>query len=84
MSTYLVVSSWIVTALIAVLGLNAGQTIWFYEEPLFGAVITPPSYYLAAYSGIAVLALSFTQSVVMSINYATRKAASTPSAEDPQ
>jgi len=84
MRVYLLISSWVVTALIAVLGVFAGRTIWFFQEPLFGAVVTPPSYYIAAYSGIAVLTLSFTQSVVMSISYATQKAASASSSEDPQ
>ncbi|MBH0053369.1 MULTISPECIES: hypothetical protein [unclassified Salinibacterium] len=84
MRVYFLISSWLVTALIAVLGVFAGQTIWFYEEPLLGAIGTPSSYYVAAYSGIAVLTLSFAQSVVLSVGFAMRKAPSAPSSEVPQ
>ncbi|PJJ81605.1 hypothetical protein CLV85_0782 [Salinibacterium amurskyense] len=84
MRVYFLISSWLVTALIAVLGVFAGQTIWFYEEPLLGAIVTPPSYYIAAYSGVTVLTLSFVQSVALSASYATRRAASASSSENSQ
>ncbi len=64
----LVFSSWLVTALIAVLGVNAGATIWYYQEPVLDAVPEPASYFLAAYSGMAVLALSFAVSVAVTVH----------------
>jgi hypothetical protein len=64
----LVFSSWVVTALIAVLGVNAGATIWYYQEPVIDAVPEPASYFLAAYSGIAVLSLSFIVSVAVTVH----------------
>jgi hypothetical protein len=68
----LVFSSWVVTALIAFLGVNAGATIWYYQEPVVDAVPEPASYFLAAYSGIAVLALSFIVSVAVTVHVARR------------
>lgn len=55
----LAVVSWIVTALIAVLGVAAARTIWYFQEPVVDSVAQPDSYFIAAICGLLVLALSF-------------------------
>jgi hypothetical protein len=64
----LAISSWVVTALIAFLGVNAGATIWYYQEPVVDLVNQPTSYFLAAYSGFAALALSFVVSMAVTVH----------------
>ncbi|RJT79155.1 hypothetical protein D6T63_11075 [Arthrobacter cheniae] len=56
---HLSVLSWIVTALIAVLGVTAASTIWYFQEPVVDSVAQPGSYSIAAVSGLVVLMLSF-------------------------
>ena len=55
---HLAVASWIVTALIAISGINAARTIWYFQEPVVDSVVQPDSYFLAAVCGLLVLALS--------------------------
>jgi hypothetical protein len=64
----LVFSSWAVTALPAFLGVSAGATIWYYQEPVVDSVPEPVSYFIAAYSGLAVLALSFVASTAVTVH----------------
>lgn len=71
---YLVVSSWVTTVLIAVLGVYAGQTIWYYQEPTIDTVSTPQSFFVAVYAGLAVLILTVAQSIGVSVHFAIRKA----------
>jgi len=77
-SILLVIAAWTVTVLIGVLGVNAGATIWFYREPVMESVAEPASYFVAAYSGIVALILSFVVSLGISIHvaYCRAKAAS--------
>jgi hypothetical protein len=56
---HLAVVSWIVTALIAVLGVTAARTIWYFQEPVVDSVAQPDSYFVTAICGLLVLALSF-------------------------
>lgn len=56
---HLTVVSWIVTALIGVLGVTAASTIWYFQEPVLDSVAQPRSYFLAAICGLVVLTLSF-------------------------
>jgi hypothetical protein len=56
---HLSVMSWIITALIAVLGVAAASTIWYFQEPVIDSVAEPSSYFIAAVSGLVVLTLSF-------------------------
>lgn len=56
---HLAVVSWVVTALIAVLGVTAARTIWYFQEPVVDSVAQPDSYFVAAVCGLLVLALSF-------------------------
>ncbi len=63
-----VVLSWLVTVLIAMLGIGAGQTIWFYAEPVVDTQPMPTSYFVAAYAGLAALAVSFITSVMATLS----------------
>lgn len=62
----LIIATWAVTAMIMVLGVNAGATIWFYMERAIGT--EPASYFVAAYSGIVALGLSFAVSIGITIH----------------
>lgn len=61
--------SWLITTFIGVLGVGAGQTIWYYAEPVIDSQPMPMSYYLAAYSGIFALILSLVLSVLTTVMY---------------
>lgn len=64
MKKFMAITSWIVTVLIAILGVMAGQTIWFYQEPLIDSLPMPPSYTVAVLVGLAALVCSLTLSIV--------------------
>lgn len=64
------VAAWVLTGLIAILGLNAGTTIWFYMEPVVDTVPDPISYYVAATAGFLALLLSLTVSIGATIHAA--------------
>lgn len=64
---HLAVVSWIVTALIGVLGTTAARTIWFYQEPVVDTVVQPNSYFTAAISGLIVLVLSLLLSCALTV-----------------
>lgn len=62
------VAAWVLTGLIALLGLNAGRTIWFYMEPVVETVPDPASYYVAVTAGFLALLLSLTVSIGATIH----------------
>ena len=59
----LAIAAWVLTGLIAVLGVTAGATIWVYMEPVVDTVPKPASYFLAATVGFLALFLSLIVSV---------------------
>jgi hypothetical protein len=60
--------AWVLTGLIAILGLNAGRTVWFYMEPVIDTVPNPASYYIAATAGILALFLSLGVSIGVTVH----------------
>jgi hypothetical protein len=69
-SKLLLIAAWLVPAVIVVLGINTGATIWYYTEAQLGALPAPSSYFVAAFSGLAALALSVIVAVGISIHVA--------------
>ena len=63
-------AAWVVTGLIAVLGVTAGATIWAYMEPVVDTVPMPASYFIAASVGFLVLLLSLSVSVGVTVHAA--------------
>jgi hypothetical protein len=59
----LAVAAWVLTGVIALLGVSAGSTIWFYMEPVVDTVPDPASYYVVAAAGLLALFLSLVVSV---------------------
>lgn len=64
------VAAWVLTGLIAILGVNAGATIWFYREPLVDAVPDPGSYFVAVTTGFLALLLSLVVSITVTVHAA--------------
>ena len=62
--------AWVLTALIVILGFNAGATIWFYMEPVVDAVPDPASYYVAVTAGFVALLLSLAVSIGLTVHSA--------------
>lgn len=65
------VARWFLTGLIAIFGVNAGATIWFYREPVVDTVPDPGSHFVAATAGFLVLLLSLGVSIGVTV-HATR------------
>lgn len=76
----LATAAWSLTFVIAILGVSAGATIWFYMEPVVDSVPDPASYYVAATAGFLALLLSVVVSVGVTVHAgrcsASRKAGS--------
>lgn len=66
----LAIVAWNLTFLIAVLGISAAATLWFYMEPVVDSVPDPASYYVAAAAGFLALLLSLTVSVGVTVHAA--------------
>jgi hypothetical protein len=66
----LAIAAWALTGLIALLGVTAGATIWFYMEPVVDSVPDPMSYFVAVGSGFLALVLSLAVSVGITIHAA--------------
>lgn len=66
----LAIAAWVLTGVIALLGVSAGSTIWFYMEPVVDTVPDPASYYVAAAAGFLALFLSFGVSVGVTVHAA--------------
>ena len=64
----LIIAAWAVTAAIALFGVSAGITMWFYMEPAMGSVANPASYTVSVFSGFAALVLSVAVSMGISIH----------------
>lgn len=64
----LAIAAWVVTGLIALLGISAGATIWFYMEPVVDSVPDPASYYVAAGAGFLALFLSLAVSIGITVH----------------
>ncbi|MFQ4148146.1 hypothetical protein AAGW05_05530 [Arthrobacter sp. LAPM80] len=62
--------AWVLTALIVILGFNAGATIWFYMEPVVDAVPDPASYYIAVTAGFMALLMSLAVSIGLTVHAA--------------
>lgn len=62
------IAAWVLTGLIAILGLNAGRTIWFYMEPVVDTVPDPASYYVAVTAGFLAVLLSLAVSIGATIH----------------
>lgn len=67
-STLLIIATWAVTTSIAVFGVSAAATIWFYMEPVMESVPDPVSYAVSVCSGLLALVLSAAVSVAISIH----------------
>lgn len=59
----LAIAAWVLTGLIALLGVTAGATIWSYMEPVVDTVPEPGSYFVAVGAGFLALCLSLAVSV---------------------
>lgn len=68
---FLAIAAWVLTGLIALLGISTGQTIWFYMEPVVDSVPDPASYFVAVSAGFLALVLSLAVSVGVTV-HATR------------
>ena len=66
----LAILAWILTGLIALLGVSAGATIWFYMEPVVDTVPDPASYSVAASAGFLALFLSVAVSIGLTVHAA--------------
>jgi hypothetical protein len=66
----LAVAAWALTGTIAVLGISAGATIWFYMEPVVDSVTDPASYLVAVGAGFLALFLSLAVSVGITVHAA--------------
>lgn len=66
----LAITAWVLTGVIALLGVSAGSTIWFYMEPVVDTVPDPASYYLAAAAGFLALFLSLVVSLGVTVHAA--------------
>jgi hypothetical protein len=66
----LAIAAWVLTGLIAVLGVTAGATIWVFMEPVVDAVPKPASYFVAAAVGFLALFLSLIVSVAITVHAA--------------
>ncbi|TQO21150.1 hypothetical protein FB472_2821 [Rhodoglobus vestalii] len=71
----LLVAVWLLPAVLVVLGINTGATIWYYMEPQMGSMPDPSTYFIAVVSGFVALALSVLVAVGISIYVATVSAA---------
>jgi hypothetical protein len=71
----LAIAAWVLTDLIALLGISAGATIWFYMEPVVESVPDPASYFVAVGAGLLALFLSFAVSVDITVQAARYTAA---------
>ncbi|TVU58750.1 hypothetical protein FQP90_20770 [Paenarthrobacter nitroguajacolicus] len=70
----MVIAAWAVTALLVLLGWATGVTLWSYMEPVVDTVDPPASYYVAAWAGVAALALSFVASICVTLYVAKSRA----------
>ncbi|MFC9336429.1 hypothetical protein [Arthrobacter sp. NPDC057009] len=70
----LAIAAWVLTGLIALLGISAGATIWFYMEPVVDTVPDPTSYFVAAGAGFLALFLSVVISVGITVHAARCRA----------
>jgi hypothetical protein len=66
----LAIAAWVLTGLIAVLGVTAGATIWVFMEPVVDTVPKPGSYFVAATVGFLALFLSLIVSVAITVHAA--------------
>lgn len=66
----LAIAAWVLTGLIALLGVSAGATIWFYMEPVVDTVPDPASYFVAVCAGFLALCLSLAVSVGVTVHAA--------------
>lgn len=66
----LAITAWVLTGVIAFLGVSAGSTIWFYMEPVVDTVPDPASYYVAAAAGFLALFMSSVVSVGVTVHAA--------------
>jgi hypothetical protein len=66
----LAIAAWVLTGLIAVFGVTAGATIWFYMEPVVDSVPDPASYFVAVAVGFLALFLSFMISIALTVHAA--------------
>ncbi|MGG5170555.1 hypothetical protein ACQR35_00035 [Pseudarthrobacter sp. J1738] len=64
----LAISAWVLTGVIALLGVSAGSTFWFYMEPVIDTAPDPASYYVAAAAGFVALFLSSVVSVGVTVH----------------
>lgn len=71
----LAIAAWVLTDLIALLGISAGATIWFYMEPVVDSVPDPASCFVAVGAGLLALFLSFAVSVGITVQAARYTAA---------
>ena len=66
----LAIAAWTLTFVIAILGISAAATVWFYMEPVVDSVPDPASYYVAAAAGFLALLLSLAVSVGVTVHAA--------------
>jgi hypothetical protein len=66
----LATAAWSLTFVLAILGVSAGATVWFYMEPVVDSVPDPASYYVAAAAGFLALLLSVVVSVGATVHAA--------------
>lgn len=69
----LLIAAWLLPAIIVVLGISSGATIWFYMEPQMGSLTSPDTYAIAIISGLFALALSVLVAVGISIHIITSR-----------
>ncbi len=78
----LAIAAWVLTALIALLGISAGATIWFYMEPVVDSVPDPASYLVAVVAGFLALFLSLVVSVGVTVRVARCRIGRQTASED--
>jgi hypothetical protein len=66
----LAIAAWVLTGLIAVLGVTAGATVWANMEPVVDVVPEPATYFIAAAAGFLALFLSLVVSVGITVHAA--------------
>lgn len=66
----LAIAAWALTGLIALFGISASATIWFYMEPVVDSVPDPASYFVAVVAGFLTLFLSLAVSVGVTVHAA--------------
>ena len=66
----LAIAAWVLTGLIALLGVTAGATIWSYMEPVVDKAPEPGSYFVAVAAGFLALFFSLVVSVGATVHAA--------------